>query len=300
MCRFGDGYFDADIYTMDNSYEPPAKRARRKRLSPPHILAANDRHSRNQLRQLIIHNFRNGDYYLTPTYAGKLPTFGDAQRQLSNYITRLKRLYQKHGTELRAIYVTEGGRVKNDEGDCTRVHHHLCISGGVPREEIEKAWKGRQDDTAESRRGFCNCSMIQSGDGERGCERIAEYMSKSRTKTIGKGLHRWNATRNIKRPEETINDNKFSRKRTNEIIELVKAQKAAQQENTEALRRILEARYNMEIIDVISSVNPVTGRVYISARFRRKQELSEHKSKKRQYGAFPAMPLFGNTYTASL
>ena len=266
--RFGDGFLDVDLYEMDDSYEPPEKRAKRKRISPPHILAANERHSRNQLRQLIMHNFGEGDYYLTPTYAGKPPPLEEAQKQIGNFINRLKRLYAKNGTELRAIYVTEGGRPK-DDGTYTRVHHHLVINGGIPREEIEKAWQGRQDPKAESRRGYCNTAVIYTEAGDRGCERIAEYMAKSRTKTIGKGMHRWNSTRNIRRPKEIINDNKFSRKRTEDMTALIRAKQAVKQEQTEALRRILERRYDRELLDVITSVNPVTGRVYISARFRR-------------------------------
>lgn len=265
--KFGAGYLDVDIYSMDDSFEPPAKHAKRKRVSPPHTLAANDRHSRNQLRQLIVHNFRAGDYYLTSTYVGEPPPLPEAQKQLANFIARLKRVYAKHGVEFRAIYVTEGGREK-EGGEFTRVHHHLCISGGVPREEIEAAWHGKRPTTG---RGYCNCSVIQPGAAERGCERIAEYMAKSRTKGQGKGLHRWNATRNIKRPTETIIDNKFSRKRTTELLELAKAQQAVRQEQNEQLRRILERRYNAEVMDVIASVNPVTGRVYISARFNKQE-----------------------------
>lgn len=268
--RFGDGFLDVDLYELDDGQVTLLKRAKKKYISPPHILAANERHSRNQLRQLIMHNFSAGDYYLTPTYAGKPPPLDDALRQCGNFVTRLKRLYAKYGIELRAIYVTEGGRPKED-GEHTRVHHHIVINGGVPREEIEKCWQGRQDPKAEIRRGYCNTAVIFSGEGERGCERIAEYMAKSRTKGQGKGLHRWNATRNIKRPKETIIDNRFSRKRTNELLDLVKARQAVKQEQSETLRRILEKRYDREVLDVISTVNPVTGRVYISARFKQKE-----------------------------
>ncbi|MBP3855090.1 MAG: hypothetical protein IK990_05690 [Ruminiclostridium sp.] len=283
--RFGADFLDVDIYEMDDSYFPPAKRAKRSKATPPHIIAANDRHSRNQLRQLIMHNFGARDYYLTSTYTGNPPPLDEAQRQIGNFIVRLKRLYAKNGSELKAIYVTEGGRIKDESGTCTRVHHHIVINGGVPREEIEKCWKAGR---GSENRGYCNCSLIQSGEDERGCERIAEYMSKSRTKGQGKGLHRWNATRNIKRPTETIIDNKFSRKRTAELSELVKAQQAVRHEQNEQLRRILENRYGRELIDMIPTVNPVTGRVYISARFRPKpdKQLDKH-TKKRQHGEIP-------------
>lgn len=268
--RFGQNFLDVDLYEMDDDQVTIEKKAKKKYISPPHILAANERHSRNNLRQLIVHNFGAGDYYLTPTYAGKPPPLSDALRECANFINRLKRLYTKHGIELRAIYVTEGGRPK-ESGDCTRVHHHIIVNGGVPREEIEKCWKGRQDPNAETRRGFCNCSMIQPQEDDRGCERIAEYMAKSRTKGQGKGLHRWNGTRNLKRPVETIIDNKFSRKKTGELLDLVRVKQAVKQEENEQLRRLLEKRYDRELIDAITTINPVTGRVYISARFRAKE-----------------------------
>lgn len=268
--KFGADFLDVDLFEMDDGQFSMLRRAKKKYISPPHILAANERHSRNNLRQLIVHNFGAGDYYLTPTYAGKPPPLEDALRQCANFITRLKRLYAKYGLELKAVYVTEGGRPKED-GENTRVHHHIVINGGVPRDEIEKCWQGRQDKTAESRRGYCNASVIQPQEDDRGCERIAEYMAKSRTKGQGKGLHRWNGTRNLKRPQETIVDNKFSRKRTGELLDLVKAKQAVKQEQSEELRRILEKRYDRELIDIISTVNPVTGRVYISARFKARE-----------------------------
>lgn len=275
--RFGSSFLDVDIYELDDEYKAPESKSSRKRITPPHIIAANDRHSKNHLRQLIVHNFSAGDYYLTPTYSGTPPALDEAQRYLSNFITRLKRLYEKHGVELRAIYVTEGGRPKpeSEGGGFTRVHHHIVMNGGVPREDIEKCWVGKQKKGAPTKRGFCNCDMIHTGEEERGCERIAEYIAKSRTKTLGKGLHRWNATRNIKRPQETVIDNKFSRKQTNEIGELVRAQKAVREEKHEQLRRILEKRYGREIIDLITTVNPVTGRVYISARFKNSSKRTE-------------------------
>lgn len=272
--HFGDGFLDVDLYEMDDSWEPPEKRARRKRITPPHIVSANDRHSKNHLRQLIVHNFRAGDYYITPTYSGEPPDLKTAQKEAQNYLRRLQRLYERNGLELRAIYVTEGGKPKKG-GGFTRVHHHFCINGGLPREEIEQAWCGKQPRGAPYRRGFCNTVVMRPGDDERGVERIAEYMAKSRTKTLGKGVRRWNATRNIRRPVETVIDNKFSRSRTEELAEnaekyteLIKAKNAVKCEQYESIRRILERRYRREVIDILTSVSPITGRVYISARFR--------------------------------
>lgn len=276
--HFGDGFLDADLYELDDSWEPPEKRAKRKRITPPHIIAANDRHSKNHLRQLIVHNFKAGDIYITPTYSGEPPDLKTAQKEAQNYVRRLQRLYEHNGLELTAVYVTEGGKLKKD-GTFTRVHHHFCINGGLPREEIEKAWNGKQPRGVPYRRGFCNAVIMSPDEDERGVERIAEYMAKSRTKTLGKGVRRWNATRNIKRPIETVTDNKFSRRRSEELAEnaagyaeILKAKSAVKGEQYETLRRILERRYRREMIDVITSVNPVTGRIYISARFRQRKE----------------------------
>lgn len=274
--RFGDGFLDVDLFEMSDEWEPPEKRAKRKRVTPPHILAANDRHSKNHLRQLIVHNFVAGDLYVTPTYGGEPPDLTTARQEMQNYIRRLARLYAKYNIELRAIWVTEGGRKKSD-GTFTRVHHHLVVNSGVPREAIEAAWQGKPRGKPYTR-GFCNAVMISPAEDERGCERIAEYMAKSRTKNLGKGLRRWSSTRNIRHPTETIIDNKIGRRRTAELTEeaaklaeLIAARKAVREEDTEELRRILEQRYGREVIDVLASVNSFNNRVYISARLRRKE-----------------------------
>ncbi len=263
---FGKGYLDVDIYEMDDSVMTPLPRAQRVRVSPPHVITAHDRHSRNNLRQLIIHNFWNGDYYITLTYAGDSPDITAAQDELQAFVRRLRRLYKKHGVEFRGIWVTEGGRPKED-GTFTRVHHHLTITGGVPREEIELCWsKPRKTDKVK--RGYATVSMIQTREDERGCERIAEYMAKSRTKTMGKWLHRWGSTRNIKRPAEWVNDRHYGKRMTREIAEV---KNAVKEERTEKLRRILEKKYGRECIDVIHKVSSFTGWLYVSARFKPKE-----------------------------
>lgn len=59
----------------------------------------------------------------------------DAKREIRNYIRRIKRLYDKAGEILRYIYTTERGE------ESGRVHHHLIVSGGVPKEALLAAWK---------------------------------------------------------------------------------------------------------------------------------------------------------------
>ncbi len=260
---FGNGYLDADIYEMDSAVIAPKARARRSRASPPHVITAHDRHSRNRLRQLIIHNFSEGDYYVTPTYSGESPDLETAQAELVKYVVRLKRLYQRAGVEFRGVWVTEGGREKED-GTFTRVHHHLVISGGVPREDVEKCWSTRRK-TDSVKRGYANTAMISCRPEDRGCERIAEYLAKSRTKTMGKGLHRWGGTRNLKRPTEWISDTRYGKRLSAEIAEVKKLAKEAQEKE---LRRILERKYDRECIDVIVNVSSFTGWMYISARFK--------------------------------
>ena len=59
----------------------------------------------------------------------------DAKRQMTNYIRRIKRLYQKAGKELKYIYCTERGE------ETGRVHHHMIVSGGVEKDALLRAWK---------------------------------------------------------------------------------------------------------------------------------------------------------------
>lgn len=87
--------------------------------------------------RLVNLNFDNRSVMLELDYEnGMYPDdMQDAKRQMTNYIRRIKRLYQKAGKELKYIYCTERGE------ESGRVHHHMIVSGGVDKETLLRAWK---------------------------------------------------------------------------------------------------------------------------------------------------------------
>ena len=69
------------------------------------------------------------------TYQQQPESPEEAQRLLRNYIRRVQRARKKQGLPpLKYIAVTEKGS-KNG-----RYHHHVTLSGGMDRDELEKLW----------------------------------------------------------------------------------------------------------------------------------------------------------------
>ncbi|MDD4510524.1 MAG: hypothetical protein PHY23_06465 [Oscillospiraceae bacterium] len=92
----------------------------------------NRKNAEKKLRRKINTGCRPGDYHLVLTYAGDAPEAKQAEKELKNYLKRLKRLYEKYGHELRWIAVTEY--------KSKRIHHHLVINQGPSLLEITGKW----------------------------------------------------------------------------------------------------------------------------------------------------------------
>lgn len=147
----------------------------------------NERNSINQGVRLAEANFGSNDYALHLTYAKEPDDLKAAQRVLSNFISRLKRLYARKGKELKYMKRTETGKSSG------RLHHHLFISGGVDRDDIEALWG----------QGRANTTRIQP-DKDEGIEGIARYIAGEGKKK--ETYRRWSCSRNCIRPEITEKD----------------------------------------------------------------------------------------------
>lgn len=135
-------------------------------------------------------NFSSSDYEFTATYTqSNLPEDNErAQKNVRNFILRLKRLYKKHNVEFKGWFVIQ----KSSTG---RYHHHMVISGGVPREAIEQAWG----------LGLCNCNRLQFT--EQGITALAKYITRDAKPDEDGGDNRctyktFTHTRNLKPPPE--------------------------------------------------------------------------------------------------
>lgn len=168
-------------------FQPPG--VRRKRCRPTREIQRriNERNSINQGIRIAEANFGSDDYALHLTYREEPEGLPAAQRILGNYLARLKRAYAKQGKELRYMKRTETGK-KNG-----RIHHHLFISGGLDRDEIEALWG----------QGYANTTRIQRSEDE-GIEGIARYIAGEGKKK--ETYRRWSCSRNCIRPEVAEKD----------------------------------------------------------------------------------------------
>lgn len=152
----------------------------------------NEKNSRRRLSRLMHANFCERDLALHLTYREEeMPkTEEEAKGDVKNFLRRLRRLYKGSGIELKYISVTEKGERSS------RVHHHLVVTGGVSRDEVERLWK----------KGRANTKRLQFD--ETGIAGIASYMTKQKLY-----FRRYNASRNLIDPDKwkKVSDNRMSR-----------------------------------------------------------------------------------------
>lgn len=212
----GKKYEEVDIIPRNAISEKVVKEKRGKRIkeSQPAQKNLNDRNSKRYLVQLGNGNFGKGDYHVTLTYDNEnLPeTIEEAEKQVSNYILRIKRYRKKLEIDnIKYILVTEYKFKKNNE-KLKRIHHHIIMNGGVDRNIIEDLWsKRRRKGEREGRRiGYVNADRIQIN--ENGIEALCKYIIKDPS-----GKKRWTSSRNLIRPESVINDRKFSKRKIERV-----------------------------------------------------------------------------------
>lgn len=172
-------------------------RARRFRDSREAQKRLNQKNAVKNLIRLINTNFTNNDIWGTFTYeSSKLPkSIEEAQKEFAKFIRRLKYYAQKHNfPNLKYAYVTEFE--DNPEKGKHRVHHHIVIN--FPDRDIaEKLWRGGA--RKQTRRLQADAS---------GYEGLTRYITKD-----PRGAKRYVTSKNLEKPQITIADCKFSRKK---------------------------------------------------------------------------------------
>lgn len=162
------------------------KRRRRKDCKPTSEAQAwcNRIHAEQKLFYYAHANFGLTDYRLGLDFADQhLPeSLEDLKRMVRLFWLRVKRIYKKHGVTLKYIWIPE----RSGKG---RYHIHGFLSGGVPREEVERAWgKGRANCIRFSIRparigGIC-ALCLQGSDTGKALVRISQSYA-TRTPAIG-------------------------------------------------------------------------------------------------------------------
>lgn len=180
---------DVDVYPLFGREQEKQARQLLHQVTSEKQQRINLRNARRRIVQLANTNFGEGDIHLTLTYENP-PGYEQVQKDVRNFVRRLKRLREKRGLQAaKYIYVIED----DEDGVKKRIHTHMLISGGIPREEMEKLWA----------RGYANADRLQLN--ERGLEAIARYMIKSQ-----RHRKKWCCSRNLKEPKVRVSDCKLS------------------------------------------------------------------------------------------
>lgn len=159
-------------------------RRRRPRCNPTKEAQAyaNKKRAEEYFFYLVHQNFTIQDNRLDLDFAwDRMPGGMEAlKRVMRNFIQRLRRLYRRHGLELKLIWIPEATELG-------RYHIHGFINGGVPPLLIQKIW----------RHGRVNTSPFQY-DRE-GLAAYIHYVFKAPL-----GAKKWNATKNLLKPKERV------------------------------------------------------------------------------------------------
>ena len=182
---------EAEVYPVfGRNTEAMLRRAKKTNITPEKQQRLNHERSIRHLIQLADANFGEQDIHMTLTYR-TAPTYERAQKDMRNFMLRVKRLREKRGmTPLKYIYTIEG----NEDGKHERIHIHCLMNGDMDRGELERIWA----------KGFANADRLQPD--ENGLEAIARYITKQQ-----KNRRKWCASRNLKQPKSRTSDSRCSR-----------------------------------------------------------------------------------------
>lgn len=218
----GDSYREVDIFNYTDEQVKAAKKGKRSKKvkeSEPKQKNLNDKNARRYLVQVGNLNFGLGDIHTTATYSKEnLPdTIEAAEQEVKNFLRRIQyRRAKENLPPLKYILVTAYSTGKDGETP-TRIHHHIIMSGGLRREQIEDMWThdrvnwkkwevDRLYRAGIKHIGYINADRLQPD--ENGIAALCVYLAKQPN-----GKKRWSTSQNLERPYSRSNDNRYSCRR---------------------------------------------------------------------------------------
>ena len=243
---------EVKLYSLTTEQSPRHRKQIRKKLSAPKQVRQDWKHAKEYAVQLVNANFGKGDLLLDLTYEEEPSDRVQAERDVLNFVNRVKTLYKKAGLPFKAFWVTGGGHPRKDGNGLTRFHHHLIIKGGVSREAVEDKWKN----------GRIKCNRAKILQGEFGLEPRVRYMVKPSHSAEEKNSKRWHSC-GLKKPVETINDNRYDGADMSRLGKAIREDRAGS---------IIARNYKgWEAVENIVTVNPVTNLEEITIKLRKKE-----------------------------
>lgn len=230
-------YLEVDIYPV---FEYQRGRSKKRKPTSETQKKLNQRNAERKLIRLLNTNFTSKDIRFDLTYnqQNNPETPEEAQKQLQNFIRRLKRYRKKQALpELKYVAVTEQGTRSK------RLHHHIVMSGGVDITVLAEIWG----------RGYTTAKPLQFD--ENGIVGIAKYMQKD--PILSK---RWCASKNLEKPKETQRDGRISQRKAREFHDYGA-------DNKEEIEKLYEG-YSLS--DIRPLYNEINGGYYLTIRMQKK------------------------------
>lgn len=194
-------YLELEIFPVTPKQVKQPRKLKKKE-SVPKQKNLNDKNSRKYFRRLVHLNFTDEDIVIHLTYKNDcLPkTEKEAQKDVENFLRRVKYRREKRGLpKLKYLAIIEHREEGAGEKEI-RIHHHVIMSGGIDRDELEHIWK----------KGRANADRLKAD--EYGYEALVNYVTKD-----PKGKKRWKPSLNLEKPEPKVSDYKYKKKRVEEI-----------------------------------------------------------------------------------
>lgn len=202
----GKDYLEVDVYNYTAAEQENArsgKRSKKELESVQKQVDWNDFNSRRRFLQLVNTNFTENDIHVTLTYSSgnTPPSLADAERELRNFLRRIEYKRKKAGLPPLKYISIPACVYKKDGVTPARIHHHVIMTGGLSRDEIEDLWRKRRKKGQKKgdKIGYANADRLQAE--EYGFAALCEYLSKQ---TGGK--KRWSSSQNLDKPEKEITD----------------------------------------------------------------------------------------------
>lgn len=214
----GEKYLEVDIYPMTVSRKRKGKRSKKEKESLQKQKNLNDKNAKRRFVQIAESNFGEGDLILHLTYNDDMlpKSLEELERNIQNFLRRLKRLRKKLGLEdLKYLLVTSYTTEEQEEYvEEVRPHHHLIVNGNISRDLVEDLWRAKREkgEKKGKRFGYANAQRVQY-DYVEGITRVSQYIVRNLTQK-----RKWTCSQNLTRPESRTNDYKYTKRKVEKIV----------------------------------------------------------------------------------
>jgi hypothetical protein len=225
----------------------------------------NSKNSRKRFWRLAEHNFNNGDYWLTFTYAKEPKDIDEAIANMQRFIRNVNGKRRRRGMpNAKYLYVTEE---VSEDGEVVRIHHHLFMDNLLDLDTVTATWKygGRNE-------------YRHIEKDENGIKGAATYMTKPAADTKRKKYRkRWNGSTNLEQPPQK----KHHQTKTKDINRMVKDREYIREYVETVRTRSGKKRYDGYTYSHCSIYfNDVNARYYIRVRMRKGEKSEDGKTHK--------------------